>query len=239
MKHDSPLIVAGLLLGVFAHAEDVRLEWQQDQIPTRVSYYSPIRLELSATKPEGVTKVPEGLRGPLYGTLKLGPRENPTQATILLDEPEGGPARLWVDRNANGDLTDDPPIKWDERKSAGGTNSFSTWAGSGGVETAYGAEKRTLGLSLYRFDKNDPRRAALRNALFYYRTYGFAGNVSLGETTYPSVLVDDAATGDFRGSGAAGPGVNLFLDLNGDGKFDMKAERFDVRQPFNINGTVY
>ncbi|HEV7406153.1 MAG TPA: redoxin domain-containing protein [Chthoniobacteraceae bacterium] len=237
MKHDFPLIVASLLVGVCAQAEEVRLEWQPDQIATRAPYYYPIRLELSATKPEGVTKLPEGLKAPLYGTLKLGPQESPTKATVLLDEPEDGPARLWVDRNANGDLTDDPEIKWDGKKAAGGT--FTTWAGTAGVEAAYGTEKRSLGLSMYRFDKSDPKRAALRTTLLYYRTYGFAGNVSLGGKTYPAVLVDDAATGDFRGSDAAGPGVGLLLDLNGDGRFDTKAERFNVRQPFTVDGTTY
>jgi thiol-disulfide isomerase/thioredoxin len=238
MKRDFPLIVAGLLFTAFAHAEEVRLEWQTDQIYPRVGYYNPIRLELSATKPDGVTKLPDGLKAPLYGTFKFGPQESPTKATLLLDEPEDGPARLWIDRNANGDLTDDPPIKWDERK--GDTGPILSWGGTAAVETAYGAEKRTLGLSLYRFNKSDPKRAALRNTLFYYRTYGFAGNVSLGGKEYPSLLVDDATTGDFRGTDAAtGPRVNLLMDLNGDGKFDSKVERFDVRQPFNVNGSTY
>lgn len=240
MRHDSPLLVAALLLSALAQAEEVRLDWQPDQISTRVSYYSPIRLELSAAKPDGVTKVPDDLKAPLFGTLKLGPRENPTKATVLLDEPDGAPARLWVDRNGNGDLTDDPPVKWEERKPAGGASTASTWAGNFAVEVAYGTEKRTMGLNIYRFDKNDPRRAAMRSAMFYYRAYGFAGNVSLGGSTYPALLVDDACTGDFRGSEASGgPGVNLLLDLNSDGKFDLKAERFEIHQPFNVAGATY
>src|SRR4051794_33773726 len=124
MKLEFPLIVAGLPIGVFAQAEEVRLTWEPGEIPNLVGYYVPIRLELSPNKPEGVTKLPEGLKAPLYGTLKLGPQENPTKATVLLDEPEDGPARMWVDRNANGDLTDDPPIKWHERKPEGAGSAF-------------------------------------------------------------------------------------------------------------------
>src|SRR4051812_11438925 len=37
MKHDFPLIVAGLLLGVCAHAEEVRLERQPDQVSALAS----------------------------------------------------------------------------------------------------------------------------------------------------------------------------------------------------------
>jgi thiol-disulfide isomerase/thioredoxin len=238
MKRDFPLIVAGLLLTVFARAEEVHLDWSPDQIYSRLGYYYPIRLELNSTKPDGVTKLPEGLKAPLYGTIKIGPQESPNKATVLLDEPSDGPARLWIDRNANGDLTDDPPVKWEERKSQ--TGATTTWGGNAAVETAYGTEKRTLGLSLYRFDKNDPKRAALRNTLLYYRTYGFAGKIALGGKSYAAVLTDDGATGDFRGSTATtGPRVNLLLDLNGDGAFDSKVERFDVRQPFNVNGATY
>ncbi len=133
--------------------------------------------------------------------------------------------------------TDDPPIKWHDRQ-ADGANA-GTWSGGAEVEATYGTEKRLLGMGMYRFHKNDPKRAALRSVLIYYRNYGFTGKVSLGGATYAAVLTDDAATGDFRGSEAAGPGVSLFLDLNGDGKFDGKAERFNVRQPFNVNGTTY
>ncbi|MDB6168425.1 MAG: thioredoxin family protein [Verrucomicrobia bacterium] len=237
MKRDFPLIVAGLFAGICAQAEEVRLEWQPDQISSRLGYYYPVRLELGATKPDGVTKLPDGLKAPLYGTLKFGPQESPTKATVVLDEPADGPARLWIDRNANGDLTDDPPVKWDARKEG---ETMVTWGGSAAVETAYGAEKRALGLSMYRFNKDDPKRAGLRNTLLYYRTCGFSGNVSLGGKSYAAVLTDDAATGDFRGTDAAtGPRVNLLLDLNGDGRFDSKAERFDVRKPFNVAGTTY
>lgn len=239
MKRDFPLIVAGLLVSVFAQAEEVKLAWQPDEITVRLGYWNPMRLELNATKPDVVTKLPEGLKAPLFGTLKLGPQESPTSATVLMDDPEGGVVRVWVDRNANGDLTDDAEIKLTERKPPAGAGSFSSWAGSASVEATYGEEKRVLGLSLNRFDKNDPRRAALRNVLIYFREYGYTGNISLGGVTFPSVLVDDATTGDFRGKQGSGPGVSLLLDLNSDGKFDTQAERFNVREPFNVNGTTY
>lgn len=234
MKRDTPLIVATLLFALSAQAEEVRLKWQPEQVPTGVSYYNPIRLELSATKPEGVTKLPEGLKAPLYATLQLGPQEKPTKAVVLLDEPDDGAARLWIDRNANGDLTDDPAITLGHKP-----NTTSKWNCNAAVEVAYGAEKRPFGVSMYRFDKSDPKRTALRNTLLYYRNSGFAGEVSLGGKSYPSALVDDGTTGDFRGVEGAKDGAYLLVDLNNDGKYDFKAERFNVRQPFNVGGTTY
>ena len=78
----------------------------------KIGGYRPQRLALSAERPQGVTKTPDDLAAPLYGTLTLG--EAPAGATffVAVDEPPGGKHRLFVDRNANGDLTDDPVVEW-------------------------------------------------------------------------------------------------------------------------------
>jgi hypothetical protein len=146
---------------------------------------------------------------------------------------------VWVDRNANGDLTDDLPVKIVER-GPNSTPSSARWYVTASVDVAYGAEKHTLGLRLYYFHKANPK-ATLANKLYYYRAYGYAGTISLGNTSYPALLVDDTATGDFRNETGAGRerGVNLILDLNGNGKVDSKTEKFDTRLPFNIRGTTY
>src|ERR1051326_7997461 len=70
------------------------------------------RIVLAKQQPTSVLRIPSGLEAPLYGELSFGPRENPTTFTFLLDEPDGKPSRLWVDRNGNADLTDDPPVEW-------------------------------------------------------------------------------------------------------------------------------
>ena len=78
--------------------------------------------------------------------------------------------------------------------------------------------------------------AAMKNIVFYYRDYAYQGDIKLGSRTFKAVLVDDAATGDFRGkeparepekegekTAAAAPkasGVNLLIDVNGNGQAD-------------------
>src|SRR5262249_41000720 len=69
------------------------------------------RVVLRAEKPKGLARAPE-LTAPLYGVLSIGPRESPAPVIVAVDEPKGQPAKLYVDSNANGDLTDEPAREW-------------------------------------------------------------------------------------------------------------------------------
>ncbi|MEX2217476.1 MAG: TlpA disulfide reductase family protein [Phycisphaerales bacterium] len=229
-------------------------------------YYQPQRLMLSEEKPATIRKAPAGLEAPLYGVLPIGKGK----FHVILDEPEGKEARLFVDSNGNGDLTDDGDAVWTSRKvkarapapkpaaegeepaPAPEPREYTQYNGGAVVKLVNGNEKMDAHLSMYRFDKTDPARAALKNILMYYRDYAYEGEVKLGDKTYKVVLVDDLATGDFRGkeppraeNGAApaaaarGSGVQLLIDVNGDGKYDTRGERYDVRQPFAIGGQAY
>jgi len=233
------LVLSGAALG--AGAEDVKLEWQASGVYNKLNYYYPMRLTLSADKPEGIKAVPADLSVPLYGKLQIGLAEAPATYFVIVDEPEGKPSRLFVDANANGDLTDDPPATWKGRngKATDGT-ILTNYSGGADLQLAYGSEKLTLHLCFYRFDVHDPSRANYVNNLFYYRDYGRVGEVSLAGKTYKAMLVDDSASGDFRPPRSAAKSmVKLFLDLNGDGKFEMSGESFDASQPFKVGEAVY
>jgi peroxiredoxin len=96
---------------------------------------------------------------------------------------------------------------------------------------------------MYRFDKTDPRRAALASTLLYYRDYAWEGQLKLGDKSFKVMLSDDMCRGDFRGvvseESQGGSGVRLLIDANSNGKFDSRGESFDVREPFNIGGTTW
>jgi thiol-disulfide isomerase/thioredoxin len=224
-----------------ASADDVKLDWQPSGVSKTMGYYRPMRLMLSPDKPDGIKAVPADLAAPLYGKLQLGPAEAPTTFFVIVDEPEGKPSRLFVDANANGDLTDDPPSEWKGNPEKGKDGmDLTTYMGGAYLETAYGAEKLKLHLEMYRFDKHDTQRAAFTHTLFYYRDYGRAGDLSLGGKTYHAMLIDDTASGDFRpAKGADSSGIVLLMDLNNNGKFERRGESFDVTKPFNIGGTTY
>lgn len=237
-----PRLLAWLLAAapLAAAAQDVQLKLLPSGGTAKLGTYMPQRLALAADKPDGIKKLPAALAAPLFGTLKLGPSDAPATIAVVLDEPEGMPSRLFVDANANGDLTDDPTPAWNPRSSKASNGADLTmFLGSARVSAVLGKEQAELNLPMYRFDKRDPARAALKGFLFYYADYAREGEVALGGKTYKALLADRTATGDFRGRDATNSGVQLFLDVNANGKFEAGSEAFDVRQPFNVGGQTY
>jgi thiol-disulfide isomerase/thioredoxin len=237
-----PLAIMTVLLASAAAADDVKLDVLTTGAMPKMGSYRPQRLQLSTEFPSLLKNAPRELKSPLFGVLKLGPKESPTSFVVAVDEPQGGAPRLFVDANANGDLTDDPPAEWKTReyKDKAGA-SLSQASGGATVKVSYGSETAEFRVAMYRFDKNDSARDALKNVLLYYADYARSGTVTLGGKTIPALLADDFTTGDFRGD-AKSPNstIGLRLDLDGDGRFESRPhENFDIRKPFNIGGTTY
>lgn len=235
------VLAASPLLAVAAAAPDLQFKLLSSGGAAKAGTYLPQRLAISAENPEGIKKLPSDLAAPLFGTLKLGPAESPTAIAVVLDEPDGKPSRLFVDANANGDLTDDPAPVWNPRNVKGSDGrDYQQFSGNAKVTVALGKEPATLTLGVYRFDKRDPARAALKGFLFYYSDWARTGELELGGKTYQALLADRLATGDFRGKDSTtNSGVQLFIDANEDGRFDSRNEAFDVRQPFSVGGQTY
>ncbi len=218
--------------------------------------YRPQRVTLSAEKPASIHKLPDGLAAPMYGVLAVGNGADKATQTfhIVLDEPEGKDATLYVDANGNGDLTDDTAADWKPKttKDEDGTER-TQYNGGGTLQIKYADTTLPAHLGMYRFDKNDPSRKALKDVVLFYCDYAYEGEVSIGGKSYKALLTDDNASGDFRGKevvpakeGADGKmtratssGVQIRIDVNGNGTFDRKGEAFDIRAPFNIGGTTY
>ena len=206
----------------------------------KVGYYSPKRASFAPEKPASMTKVPEGLSAPQFGTLPIGTGE----VAFIIDEPDGKPATLFVDSNANDDLSDDAPAEWTGRETKNADKTTTMYSGSAMVNIGEKDKPFMVNVSMYRFDKDDPARAAMKSVLLYYRDYAYEGMVKLGDKDYKAVLSDEAATGDFRGKKTGDEadstsGVNLLLDVNANGKFDSRGESFDIAKPFNVGGVTW
>ena len=207
----------------------------------KVGGYRPQLLQLSATKPVTVKKIPAGVKSPLYGILKFGDPANPTKITVLVDE--GGPvSHLFVDSNGDGDLTNDAPALWEPRP-YDAEHKMRYGGATVQIKTVDGTVK--VGLTMFRFDKNDPnpRYKPVQDKLIYFGDYAYEGDIKIGDKTYKAMLVDSNTKGDFRGqkvtADGGSSGVSLLIDVNGNGKFERTGESYDIAKPFNIAGTTY
>ena len=211
--------------------------------------YTPHLLKMSGSRPASIKNAPH-LAVPLYGEI---PFAGKTYA-IAVDEPEGQQAKLYFDANGNGDLADDPPVKW-ETKPYKGPNDIALGQSLGEVRVPLkvGGKSEPVALTVYRFDKNDPQRQAVKEMLIYFADYFYEGDITLGGKTYRAMLADDTASGDVLGkpakpkpreadkdkSGEDDGGSRLMIDVNGDGKFSIRGETFATNKPFNIRGTTW
>jgi thiol-disulfide isomerase/thioredoxin len=232
-------VASSIVFALFysARAQEFKLPLTESGAMPKIGYYMPQQLKLSTNRPASLKKAPEDLVSPLFGEIKMGPKDKRATIIVAVDEPDDKPWRLLVDSNGNGDLTDDPAAEWKVRELPGDGPKLKQSSGGAKVKVSYGSETLEYHLSMYRFDKSDTRRAALRNVLLYFRDYARFGSITLGDKTYSAILSDSFATGDFRGSTNAP--VDLILDVNHDGKFDGRFEQFNVLKPFNIAGTTY
>ena len=202
----------------------------------------PQELEMKIHRPARVKKLPAGLSAPLYGVLRVGPLAEQTHFAAVIDAPEnGGVPRLWVDANANGDLTDDPPVVWTKSTypNFDGT-PLDFYRGSVTLQVRYPGGIVPLRLSLLRYDVRDPNRTGFRNTLLYIADYARETDIQLGSESYHALIYDTFTTGDFRGDPLLpASGVALYMDVNHNGAYDTRGEQFDALKPFNIKGVTY
>jgi RNA polymerase sigma factor (sigma-70 family) len=199
------------------------------------------RIVLGAERPAALRRVPSGVEAPLYGELSFGPREDPKTYTFLLDEPDNKPSRLWVNRNGDGDLTDDPSVEWTLHRSPNPEGpDFTVYHGQATLLIHSGGKPLEFGLNMLRLAKDHPNFQRSASFLMYERDYARTGYVTLHGKRVRAALDDNLARGDFRGAvNEPYSDVHLLLDLDGDGRFVLRGERFDVAKPFNIGGTTY
>ncbi len=189
-------------------------------------FYMPTNLTLSIQRPEGVHREPAYRAKPLYGELRLG--DGPHARYILaLDEPESGEAKIYLDRNRNGDLTDDGDGAWPV-KEAGETGDHyrgtfvlrASW-GAGSSETSHGS----YGLNFY--------RTPGRSGLGYYRAAARVGHIEFMGTAYEVTLIEndnDALFDKTFDPAVSTPPTTKPVWLLLDGR------QYDIRGTFVFNG---
>jgi thiol-disulfide isomerase/thioredoxin len=178
--------------------------------------YRPLRAEMDGSA-EATKKAPEDLETPKYGAIKIDGKS----WGFIVDEPEGKPARLFVDSNADGDFTNDPTVTWTPRANGG----LTMYQGTARVDFGDG---KLASLGLYRFDPTDPRREQLKNTLMYYKDYGYEVTLTLDGKDFSSFV-----------AGGFEPNMALWIDRDGNKQRSFKREMIQVGKPFNFTGTTY
>jgi hypothetical protein len=195
--------------------QEVATKFIASGVTARVGGYVPIRAEMNGTA-DSVTQAPEGLEAPKYGKLKLG-----TQSwAFILDEPDDKPAKLYVDANGDGDLTNDAPTAWSARK----INNLNQYSGSTRVDLGGG---KMATVNLYRFDPNDAQRATLKNTMMFYPDYGYELILALDDKKFTTTV-----------SGEPGA-MPIWIDRDGNKQRSNKLEMIRLGSPFNFTGTTY
>src|SRR5438105_3555030 len=74
-------------------------------VTAKLGYY-PVLLKTSAEKPSQIVKEPTYRVAPKYGIIHLGNGPK-SDFVVALDEPANADWKIYIDKNRNGDLTDD------------------------------------------------------------------------------------------------------------------------------------
>lgn len=212
-------------------AADIQLPLVASDAHKTIRASMPQSARASNSVPESIKKLPSDLGKPTYGQFRFGPKESQMTIGFVFDDPPGKPARLFMDANGNGDLTDDPAPEWTMSDKERNGKPYRYGEGYAMLYLAQGDESSKVRLKLYRYVGNEP---SMRGDLQYYPDYARIGKVELDGKTYGAILHDEYASGDYRHFAAT-----IKLDLNGDGRFDFRTESFRASDPFKVGDSVY
>jgi thiol-disulfide isomerase/thioredoxin len=204
------LFLSGLIF------DGVKVEFVSGNIVEKVGGYRPIRAAMDKSA-DDIGVAPEGLESPKYGQFEFGDKT----WMFILDEPEEADAKLYIDTNGDGDLTNDPATDW-ELKDSGGQKMYQ---GKGQIDLGNG---KLAMLGLYRFDPNDEKRAALANVLMYYADFGYEVTLTLEEQDYKSFV-----------AGELSEQSRLSVDRDGNGRISSKRETVSIGKAFNFTGETF
>ncbi len=198
--------------------------------------YFPVPITVGDAKPAGIKKEPMYKAKPQYGTIKVG---NGPKSTfiIVLDEPKGSDFKIYIDKNQNGDLTDDGDGAWnikrDGQRPMYGVMDVTLRASYGDASHETSFSEYTIGM--YRFVRDGA------NPIFSYRESSRSGMVSIDGRMHKVNLVENDADGLFnkRATGTTDAGKSkpiwMMVDMADNGKPQM----VDARAPFSLDGKGY
>lgn len=228
---------------VSSQSIDVKLDYLAKGAYLKTQAYRPLLAPTLGKSPSSIRKASNdistatfGDMKALYGEIKTGRPGSERTHAFIWDKAHSNSQRLFVDSNANGDLTDDPPAKWEPRpiKSKEGSKG-PLYGGTFQLDIRFGDESHVAYFSAYIVEKreagDDPN--AYHTRFVFYPDYARSGTVTINGKATLAVLTDSEGKGDFSASTNS-----LLLDVNGDGKFEWSTEAFMIKDAFKLGGTT-
>lgn len=198
--------------------------------------YFPAPLTLTDGKPAGITKEPATIGPVKYGTIKLGNGPK-SEFNFLVDEPTSSDWKIYIDKNRNGDLTDDGDGSFG-KTTPGSRRQFGpidvTLRASYG-DTKHEKSSADYTLMIYAFSTNPAPFSARKSAR--------VGTLNLDGKSHKVVIAENDSDGLFNKTVATtaeaqkGKPVWMKIDLGDDGKFSSGI--IDIRAPFKLDGKAY
>lgn len=187
---------------------------------------------LSPVKPSGVSRLPEGLKSPSFGEFKTGVGANETRHPFIIDEASTRTPRLFIDRNLNGDFTDDPAADALKVTLDKGGDDFAI-GGYPFIDMKFG--RQIVEARLHVFYKKDTNGNVPH--ITYRSYYGRMGEVRFGSRTIKALLYDDRLSSDFSDASCT---LRLNLrDAQSTGYWWTESEAFPVKEQFTVDGVTY
>lgn len=198
--------------------------------------YMPVPIELSPKKPIQVKREPAYRATPKYGTITVG--NGPKSVFVFaVDEPADADYKIYIDRNRDGDLTNDGDGAWN-KKTEGSRAMYGVMDVT--LRSSYGTKSRESSssdytLGLYRFVRGEP------NPLLCYRESSRNGMVEIDGKNYKALLVENDADGVFNKKAADAEGASKTrpIWLRIDSIDEGKPVQVDARAPFMIGEKAY
>ena len=176
--------------------------------------FQTLEVQLSTKKPNGLARTPAGITSPLYGTLRIG-----SSSFVIALGTVGKAKRLFVDSNADGDLTNDPPAIWRP------ASAQAPASGVAQVRLPFRGKRPLCNVVVVQHGAK---------MLDVIPDYGLSGHVALGGQSTAFYLLDRLAKGFADGKP---DGATLGIDRKGTGVISDRAEMYPAELPFTVSRT--
>ncbi|MDR3692623.1 MAG: TlpA disulfide reductase family protein [Fimbriimonas sp.] len=198
-------------------------------VTARLGYF-PVQIKLTDAKPSQIVKEPEYRAKPKYGIIHMGNGPK-SDFAFALDEPANADFKIYIDKNRDGDLTDDGDGAWNTKRTKGrvmyGVMDVTLRASYGTSTHETSSSDYTIGI--YRFPDLP--------SLITYRETSREGRVTVDGKGHHAVLVENDADAVYAKTMEEKGGRPLWLlvDLNDDGHLVS----VDARGPFKLGDKAY